>query len=94
MQAKEQQQAWLVRSIEGLNVLAFELFAKEYYPAQFELYRQFRPYKDPSDAHALDTAFAYAHNEKTRLAMARLFTIESSYFLPSLPDDLFNWSIK
>jgi hypothetical protein len=26
--------------------------------------------------------------------MARLFTIESSYFFPSLPDDLFNWSIK
>jgi len=26
--------------------------------------------------------------------MAKLFPIESSYFLPSLPDDLFNWSIK
>ena len=94
MQAKEQQQAWLVRSIEGLNVLAFELFAFECYPKQFELYRQFRRFKDPNDAHAVDSAFARAHNEKTRHANARLFPIERSYIFPFLPDDLFNWSVK
>ena len=93
-QKEKHDQAWLLCSVEGLNALALELFTLEEYPAQFTLYRQFRPFKDPGKVHAVDTAFANAHNEKTRYSMARLFNVESSYVFPSFPDDLFNWSMK
>jgi hypothetical protein len=70
------------------------LFCLKEYPEQFHLYRCFRPFKEPEQAHAVDFAFARRNNEKFLKATATLNPIEKSFFKANFPDDLFNWVMK
>jgi hypothetical protein len=70
------------------------LFCLNEYPEQFHLYRNFRPFKEPDQAHAVDYAFARRNNEKFLKATATLNPIEKSFFMTNFPDDLFNWMME
>ena len=77
-----------------MNSCAFELFCLNEYPEQFHLYRNFRPFKEPDQAHAVDYAFARRNNDKFLKAAATLNPIEKSFLMANFPDDLFNWMMK
>jgi hypothetical protein len=78
-------------TVEGMNIFLFEQMCERSYPDQQKLYQRFRPYKDPSAVHVIDTAIALQLQRNNMMKTAKLHKIESFFARRHTPKDLGTW---